>query len=83
MNICDTKNRMYVNAIKFCLNFNGQIKLIGVDYKSGKDIYKCRVIDHQFGGRVTVRLNGDFVRSAVKRVLDNKPLIWYKEKLYV
>ena len=79
MNIYDTKNQMYVKAIKFCLNFNGKIDLLYVDYKSGKDIYKCRVLDHQFGGRLTVRLDGSFVRSAVKRVLDNKPLIWYKE----
>lgn len=78
MNIFDPKNQMYAKAIKFCLNFNQHIKLRSVDYKSSKDIYKCRVIDHQFGGHVTVRLNGCFVRSAVKRVLHNKPLIWYE-----
>ena len=77
MNIYDPKNQMYMKAIKFCLNFNQHIQLKSVDYKSQKDIYKCRVLDHQFGGNVTVNLNGFFVRSAVKRVLDNKPLIWY------
>lgn len=78
MNIFDSKNQMYVKAIKFCLNFNQHIHLKGIDYKSQKDIYKCRVLDHQFGGLVTVRLNGDFVRSAVKRVLNDQPLIWYE-----
>jgi len=76
MNIYDPKNQDYIKAIKFCLNFNGKIKLLYVDYKGDKDIFKCRVLDHQFGGRITVNLNGFFVRNALKRVFDNKPLIW-------
>lgn len=79
MNIFDPKNQMYMKAIKFCLNFNGHIQLKSVDYKTSKDIYKCRVLDHQFGSNVTVRLNGDFVRSAVKRVLNGHKLIWCEE----
>ncbi len=79
MNIYGSKNQHQIKAVKFCLNFNDKIKLVSVDYKSQKDIYKVRVIDHQFGSRATVRLNGNFVRSAVQRVLNGHQLIWCKE----
>jgi len=41
------------------------MRLYGVDYKVDKEIYKCRVLDYGFGGRVTVRLEEKFVRSAI------------------
>lgn len=66
MNILNSKNKEVIKAIKFCLNWHSQtMKLYGIDYKVDKEIYKCRVLDEVFGGRVTVRLEEKFVRSAI------------------
>jgi hypothetical protein len=80
LDIFDLKSQHQVKAIKFCLNFNDKIKLLSVDYSCDKDIYKCDVLDNQFGGLVTIRLDGDFVRNAIKRVYSGKPLLWFDPK---
>lgn len=66
MNIYANENQPIIKAIKFCLNWNSAtMKLLGVDYSVDKEIYKCRVLDRDFGGRVTARLEEKFVRSAI------------------
>jgi hypothetical protein len=76
MNILDDKNMVVIKAIKFCLNWNpATMHLYGVDYKVDKELYKCRVLDRDFGGRVTVRLEEKFVRSAINW-LKNGGLWW-------
>jgi len=76
MNIIEEKNREVIKAIKFCLNWNSAtMRLYGVEYKVDKELYKCRVLDRDFGGRVTVRLEEKFVRSAINW-LKNGGLWW-------
>lgn len=76
MNIYDPKNKKWIQAIRFCLNAKDDIKLLNVKYSEEKDIYKCRVIDYTFGGRVTIRLEGKFVRSSYKWIEKGKKAIW-------
>jgi hypothetical protein len=64
MNIRDKKNSKILRAILFCLNADPTLKLLGVDYKSNREVYKCRVLDYNFGGRITVNLDERFVNSA-------------------
>lgn len=76
MNIYDPQNKNIIKAIKFCLNWGSGMKLLGVDYKTSKELYKVKVFDPQFGGRTTIRLEEKFVRSAINWVLAGKKLLW-------
>jgi len=54
----------YINAIKFALNYSQDRDLpLTHSYNEDKDIYKCVLMD---GGWYTVKLQGSFVRSALK-----------------
>ena len=66
INIYSRENQEIVKSIKFCLNWNPQTcKLLSVKYSVDKELYKVRMIDYDFGGRVTVRLEEKFVRHAM------------------
>lgn len=51
------------------------MKLYGVDYKYNRELYKCRLLDEKFGGRVTVYLEEQFIRSAIAWI--NKGGKWW------
>jgi hypothetical protein len=79
MNIYDAKNQPIIKAIKFCLNYNPDyMKLKWVEYKVNREIYKCRVLDHKFGGIVTIHLQEKFVRSAVNWLKNGGMAEWSK-----
>jgi hypothetical protein len=69
MEIGLTENKLkgIVESIMFCLNWNPlSMELYSVKYKIDKEIYKCELLDRDFGGVVEVRLEEKFVRSGVK-----------------
>jgi hypothetical protein len=49
--------------------------LYGVDYKVDKELYKCELLDRDFGGVVEIRLEEKFVRSGINW-LKNGGLLW-------
>lgn len=64
--LTENKNKVVIEAIKFCLNWNPlSMELYSVDYKTDKELYKCELLDRDFGGWVEVRLNEKFVRSGI------------------
>jgi hypothetical protein len=79
MNIYDPKHAPVIKAIKFCLNYHpANMRILGVDYKESRELYKCRVLDHEFGGRVTVYLEEKFVRHAINWLNQGGMAEWLK-----
>lgn len=66
MDIRGKKFKEVLKAIKFCLNWNPlSMELYSVDYKVDKELYKCEILDRDFGGVVEIRLEEKFVRSGI------------------
>jgi hypothetical protein len=76
MNIYDPKNRLKINAIKFCLNWASNMKLISIKYVPTKEIYKVRVFDPAWGAQTTCKLTKKFVDSAVVWINSGKNRRW-------